>query len=79
MWKCFAIRRKSGRFWLDFTVKSKITGEVFLLRFSKLRKWKLSIAELKRLKRHILEVRMLQKNGFVKFNGREVVLLDGYI
>jgi hypothetical protein len=52
---------------------------VFLLRFSKLRKWKRSIAELKRLKRHILEVRMLQKNGFVKFNGREVVLLDGYI
>lgn len=79
MWKCFAIRRKSGRFWLDFTVKSKITGEVFLLRFSKLRKWKRSIAELKRLKQHILEVRMLQKNGFVKFNGREVVLLDGYI
>lgn len=79
MWKCFSIRRKSRRFWLDFTVKSKITGEVFLLRFSKLRKWKRSIAELKRLKQHILEVRMLQKNGFVKFNGREVVLLDGYI
>lgn len=77
MWKCFEIR--SGLFRLDFAVKSKITGEVFVLRFSKLRKWKRSITELKRLKRHILEVRMLQKNGFVKFNGREVVLLDGYI
>ena len=79
MRRCFLIRRRPGFLSLDFAVKSRITGEVFLLRFSKLRKWKRSIAEWKRLKRHVLEVRMLLKNGFIKFNGREVVLLDGYI